>query len=288
MVIYVEFAIIDNLVINSLLLLLTNKILRLNAKYIFIFFSALIGTIFSLISPILPNYFSYIIKPILAILMPLIILKNINFKKLITSIVVFILLTALFIGFCIFICFSFNIAFVQSKNGYFVYNFPIGLALFLCGLIYYIIKNLVKIFYQKKHVNNFTYIIRLFNNNIVYETNAFLDSGNFLIDNDSQKPINIINYNVFYNLFPNINLTNILFKKIDKIPIKNAKYINVSSIGQKQEILVFEISKIQLISQNNTRETDIMSFNNILLGLSLKNFKSTLNAECILNYELLK
>ena len=81
MTIYVEYAIIDNLVINSFLLLLVNKFMKFNAPKWKIFISSTIGTIFSLITPILPNWCNIVIKILLLILMPLIICKNANFKK---------------------------------------------------------------------------------------------------------------------------------------------------------------------------------------------------------------
>ena len=288
MVIYVEYALIDNLIINSLLLNLTNKFLKLESRKLLIFLSALIGTIVALITPMLPQFFSYISKLLLAIIMPLIINRIKSLKKTISSIIVFLFLTMLFMGFCIFICYTFNIEFITDSNGNLVYNFPIGLSVFLCCFAYYIIKNLIKLFYNKKHINNFTYDVILFNNNIVYKTKAFLDSGNFLCDTQLNKPICLINLTVFNNLYPNVNLSSLLLKKIDALPVKNAKYLNVNSIGKNKEILVFEIEKMKILlknNKNNEKNEQILTFNNILLGLTLKNFANNLNADCILNYE---
>lgn len=282
MVIYIEYAFVDNLVINSMLLSLTNKFLKLNSKKMQICISALLGTIIALICPLFSNLLNILAKLILMILMPLLIINRLTIKKLISSIFIFFLLTMLFIGFCLFICYSFNLNFISTNNGSLIYNFPIGLALFLSVFIYYTIKNLIKHFYLKKHISNFIYKITFFNENNIYSTNAFLDTGNFLSDNQTNKPISLINFNTFVNLFPNINITNILLKNIEKIGLKNAKYINVGSIGKTQDILIFEVTKIELLSKENK----LISFENTMLGLSLKNFSENLDAECILNYKL--
>lgn len=287
MSVYIEYAIIDNMVINSLLLYLTSYFLKLNSSKKSIFFSALIGTICSLISPILPIYLNNILKILLSITMPFIILKKPTFKKIITTTLTFLLCTVLFIGGCIVFCFSFNIEYIFSSNGEIAYNFPVGLAILLCSFIFLILKKLIKLFYCKKQINNFIYEVEFNENEITYKTTGFLDSGNFLTDEVTKKPICLINFNVFNNLFPKTNIGNLLLKKIDSLPIKNARYINVSSIGKSQEILVFEIEKMVIFSGFSDKNNKNLTIDNILLGLSLKNFTQNLNAECILNYQLL-
>lgn len=279
--IYIEFAIIDNMVINYMLLYLTNLIFNYKSKRLLIFFSALIGTICSIFSPFLNNTLNNVLKLILVVLMPLFLIKKPNIKKIFLTSFTFFILTMLFMGLCIFIGYNFNISFIYNQTGQIYYNFPVGLVLFICISIFICIKHLINIIYNKKHTSNFLYNVLLSNSNTSYKTNAFLDSGNFLCDN-CHNPINLININAFKKLYPEINMANILLKNVNKLPLKNAKYLKVGGIGKSKEILVFEIDKMQIQEDKGCTKT----LNNALLGLSLKDFQKNLDAECILNYKI--
>lgn len=279
MTIYVEYAIIDNLVINSFLLTLVSKFMKFDSPKWKILISSLIGTVFSLITPLLPNICNIIIKILLLILMPLIICNKSNLKKVALSSLLFLFLTFVFIGLIIVFCYTFNIDFSYGENGETFYNFPVGLALLLSSFLFVVLKQLIKYFYQKKHLSNFTYKITLFSNNSSYTTLGFLDTGNLLYDKDLNKPITMINLNTFTKLYPEINLTNVLLKK--NLPLKNYKYLNVYSISMSQSILVFEIDKIEINDKDN-----ILCIDSPLLGLSLKDYSKNLDNECILNYKL--
>ena len=281
MVIYVEFAFIDNIVINSLLLLLVDKVMKNNSKKWKIILSSFLGTLCSLLSPLLPSIINTIIKIILLILMPLIISTKPTFKKCIIASILFFTFTFVFIGFCIFISYTFNISFVKGENNELLYNFPIGLALLLCVFIYFILKQILSYFIKRKQIDNFTYKINLISENNKYSTTAFLDTGNLLEDSLTNKPITMINFNTFSYLYPNISLTNIILKK--NLPLKNVKYINVKSIGASQSILTFEIDEINIFVDNKT-----IVIKSALLGLSLKDYSKNLNCECILNYKLIE
>ena len=185
MTIYVEYAIIDNLVINSFLLLLVNKFMKFNAPKWKIFISSTIGTIFSLITPILPNWCNIVIKILLLILMPLIICKNANFKKLTLSSLLFLFLTFVFIGLIMVFCYTFNIDFSYGENGETFYNFPVGLALLLSSFLFIVLKHLINYFYQKKHlvilahfyINSYNdIIIRKVGVNIAYNKCRYITS----------------------------------------------------------------------------------------------------------------
>ena len=80
MTIYVEYIIIDNIVINTLILLLTKTILHQNTSKTRIFFGALLGTVVSLFSPLLPAVICNIIKIPLGLCMILLAFKSENVK----------------------------------------------------------------------------------------------------------------------------------------------------------------------------------------------------------------
>ena len=77
MEVYIEYVLLDNLIINSVLLDFTNKTLKLKVNKFRIFLSAMLGTIVAIILPFvkLSNSILVILKVILCICMSAI-LKN--------------------------------------------------------------------------------------------------------------------------------------------------------------------------------------------------------------------
>ena len=106
------------------------------------------------------------------------------------------------------------------------------------------------------------------------KTTAFLDTGNCL--EFENMPITIVNFDVFESLFPNVSIAEILLKK----DIKNAKYINILSVGKMQEkMLVVKIDKLTIGGK---------TVKNAPLGLSIKNFAERTNSDAIISKKILE
>ncbi|MBQ8431218.1 MAG: sigma-E processing peptidase SpoIIGA [Clostridia bacterium] len=276
MIVYVEYVLIDNLVINHLILLSTATFGKLKNNKPRMFLSALLGTIIALISPILPSYINFAIKPLLAICMILLAFKIENIKKFFVCLMLFFVSTFLYGGACFGICEMLNINFFVTNGPTYQYNFPIGLILLICLILYFCLKNIVKYCLNQHKNSKFLFEIKLVNNNTTCKTTAFLDSGNKISING--KAVSIINFKTFNSLFPNIKIQDVLLKK--PLPIKNQAYIKINSISTKDEkILTFCIDSVFI---------DNKEIKNATLGLSLYNFNKNTNSDVIISSDILE
>ena len=273
---YIEYAIIDNLVIDFLILSLVVKTNKLHVKKIIVFLIAVLGTIIAIISPFLSGISQIIVKIACGILMPLLLQKYKTKKQTITVILTFWIVSFIFGGACIAFCLLFNIEYITNNGAIMVYNYPIGLATLLCVLLYYLLKNIIKTFFKNKTLEKFIYQIIIVEKSKEYQAKAYLDSGNMLIDKESNKPITIINYELFSQIFPNIKLTDILLKRFENLSLKKIKEIEINSLTKSSKILTFEIDNIRI------KQTNI-EYSNARLGLSLKDFKLGVDVNCILS-----
>lgn len=279
MEIIIEYVLIDNLVINFLILYLSCKILKQKIVYWRLILSSFIGVGCALIMPIInfPGYVMIIFKLILGIVMVVIALPCPTFKKSVVSFLTFLIMTGCMGGVCFLIIFmvsgnlSFNLLATYS------YKIPVGAILFACSIISVVIGQLIKLVYRKKTINNFIYEIILIDKGKEIKSNAYLDSGNTLIDPITNKPVIIINFSLFNKLY-NLPLEKILTKKIEEKDINKSHYITFNTIGKTSDMLVFEVDKLAINSQNQARQ-----FNNVLLGLSFNKLSNTFSCDTLLN-----
>lgn len=274
MVVYVEYVIIDNLVIDSLILYTTKMLGKLKSTKLKIFLSALIGTLFAFITPHMSTFFNLLLKPMLAVIMIYVAFTPKKIKQFLICYLLFFISTFAYGGAFIGICEMLGIKFLIQNGTYYEYKFPVGLAVFICEIMYISLKNAIKYCYQKHSSDSLEYNIKFYINNISAECKAYLDTGNNLTM--CGKPITIIDYKIFAKLFPKISIIDILQKKY--IPLNNYKYIEFESIsGEPQKILTFDIDRIEIESKK---------INNAKLGLSFKNLSET-NCDCIISKKII-
>ncbi|MGN1222441.1 MAG: sigma-E processing peptidase SpoIIGA [Christensenellales bacterium] len=274
MTIYIEYVIIDNLIIDSLILLSCKKIASISTTKLRIFLSALTGTIVAVLSPFMPQIINLIIKPFVAILMTFIAFKPASLKKLLALTLILFLVTFLYGGAMIGLMEMLNIQFTLANGISYVNNFPVGIAILLCAITYILVKNII-IFCTKKQHSNFLYPVVLIDGNKQISTTAFLDSGNCILVKN--KPVTLINFKTFNMLYPAISLTDLLLKK--DLPLKQQNYAQINGLSNMTEkILVFEIDALKI----NGKETK-----DALLGLSLKNFNDKTNSDAIISNMIL-
>ena len=116
MTVYVEFVIIDNFVIDLLILLLTKTLLKIQTKKILLFIATTFGTIVAVVSPLLPNIISQVIKIPLALSMVLIAFRPKTLKEFLAQTLTFLISTFVMIGCCLVISQIFKIE-VSVQNG---------------------------------------------------------------------------------------------------------------------------------------------------------------------------
>lgn len=279
MEIVVEYILVDNIIINYLIILLSKKILKLQITVWKAVLSSVIGATFALLLPImiLPTYILLPLKFILGFLMVLIAFPYSNLKKTLTYFLVFILMTGLMGGVCFVVIYMFS-GNLSTNMLFYSAPIPIGLILLICSVTTYFVSSLIKLFYRKKRENNFIYEAIIINNGKKVKINAFLDSGNTLIDPVSKKPVIIISYPLFNKLY-NLPLEQIIMKKVTSENIKNSHYISFDTVGKSSCMLVFEIEEIKILIS----KAQVRSIENVLLGLSFANISKIFYCDALLH-----
>lgn len=283
MIVYIEQILIDNFIINFFILLSLQSIFKVKFKKINLVLSSLLGSIVAVILPLF-NFnviFSSLIKILLSLSMVAIIKKYKKIKEFILFYLSFLFLTFMFGGACIFLLMMFDSGF--NVNNYYSYSLPLGVIVVIIFFLFFILKNIFKNIYSRKTVNNFVFKITIFNNNKSDELLGFLDSGNFLIDNLTNKPITIVDYNCLKNVLNNISITDILLNRTDKLSseFKSVHLQNVSSINKGSKIIVFEVEKLVIYLENKKNIID-----KAMIGLTIKSFINDLGYNALLNPNL--
>lgn len=275
MEIWIEDVILDNMIIDSLILMSTNTLAKMNAKKWRIFVSAVLGTAIALLSPILPNLINLLIKPFVAGIMVILAFKIKTIKHFFATYLLFFLITFLYGGASIGICELLGIEYQLSSNFAYKNQVPISVIILICTFVYFCIKNVIKLVFSKHKNDNLYYQIKIENCGKICEISAFLDTGNLIECN--KKPITIVNYQTFCKIYPKVKFQDILLKR--KIDIKNSRYIEIESLeNMKENMFVFEVDMLTV----NGKTID-----NALLGLSLKNFSIKTQSDAIISNKIL-
>lgn len=190
MEVYIEYVVIDNLVVDYLLLLITRKTLRLRVSKFSVVFSALVGTVVAVCLPTfkMNKGFTYTVKIILGAIIVLFSGEFNSVKEYIRAYYLFIFYTFLFGG-CVFGVFYFlNIDFNAVE---FCYNaeFSLGAILFTAYILYLSAYKLVGYIYRKREALPYIRKCVISFKGKEFALNGFIDSGNRLFSNRTGFPI---------------------------------------------------------------------------------------------------
>ena len=95
MTIYIECVLIDNLIIDSLILLTCQKISKNSTSKLKVFLSSLLGAVIALFSPLFPSFVNLLIKPFVAVLMVIVAFRPTKIKKLLIDTILLFFVTFL-------------------------------------------------------------------------------------------------------------------------------------------------------------------------------------------------
>lgn len=276
MEVYIEFVIIDNLIINYILLSLVSTTLKLNAKKSLILLSSLIGMMVAIFLPLITinEVALIVIKFVLGLVMVAIIKKPKNVIIFVLSFVLFLSFTFAMGGMCFGIMFMLNVN--STFSGVIINSFEIPVSLFvLLGILYLnIMLKLIKTIRRKFVFSNFYYDVKITNNSTSLHLNGFLDSGN-QIECEGNGVV-VINYSSFLKLYPGIDYQKLIMGNLKNCGLKNAKFINVGSAANCGKMLVFNVDELEIMANNK-----ILKLNNAKLGLSKNRFGG--DFDCLLS-----
>lgn len=275
MIVYVEEVILSNFVITLILLLLTKKIMCQTLTKLRTIIACVFSSVSALIYPLITiqGVVLLVFKLLVGFMIVSIAFKQSKMKKLFAIFLVFLFLTAIYGGINLMVSYSIYGNFSSGES------LPSVLMAVVVFVVTYLIKNLTVYLEIKKKKNNFIYEVEFFKKDKVIKTKAYLDSGNLLCEPETNSPIIVINYKLFFNLndeFSSINLLTENFKDIEK-----AHYIKISTASGEGKMLVFTIDKLKI-----KVDKSFLIFNNPTLGLS-KNKFSNLDCDALLNPKLM-
>lgn len=281
MEVYIEYVLIDNMVINLILLFLTKTLLKLNVKKSNMLLSAFVGTLFAFVMPFLTlgSMMLFFLKICIAVIILSFLKRYKSALEFFVTFFTFVTFTFLFGGIIFALLDLLNAK--TSNSGLLIYNFeiPVGVIVFIIFIYAYFMMNLIQEFYKRKIVHNYIYDVVIKEGKTEVKAKGFLDSGNRLTDEDTQKPILIMNYAIFEKLHQNVKITDVILKKTENLPLKNVKLMKISGVnGKNNHMLVFELDEVKILLEEKEH-----IIKNVMAGLTFLKFKDSLEYNLLLN-----
>ena len=275
MTLYIEYVLIDNLVIDYLLLSLIEVSIKSKFGLKRKICATLIGVISAIFLPFIYKLKILVIiyKILTSCLMVLVLQKYTKFKKYFFNLGLLYLYTFLFGGVLIAVLNIFQIEYTIS--GVMLYNFELPVSVFLvimCLGGWLLKKIIIKLSSQIK-LNNLTCKVTIIDNGIEASGIGFVDSGNMISRNG--QVVNVISSDMFFRLHKDYSINKLLFRTIDQNKLKDASYIEIKSLERACKYLTFKVDKIII---------DDKVFDNSIVAVALKNFD---NFDCIINSKLI-
>lgn len=281
MEIYIEYLLIDNLIINSLIIYLTSRLCGFKISKFRMFLVSLFATMFSFIFPYFYNFsfgVLFLFKLFAGFIITLTLKKHKSVLGLIVCFLLFITSTFLVGGFVYGLI---NIlGFSTSVNGLLINNFeiPMGTIVLVLCLYIFLLNKLIKYIKNKCLHSSEYFDVSVCVLNKIYKMHALYDTGNSLYDNISNKPIVMISSKFFKKIINSINYYKkdqiVLYKKL-----KNMHYVDVKTISGCDNVLVFEIDTLNIFKKDKNIKID-----EVCVGVSKTNFGEF---DCILHKDFL-
>jgi stage II sporulation protein GA (sporulation sigma-E factor processing peptidase) len=276
MKVYIEFVIIDNMIIDTLIGYLCINLFRYKLNVFRLVFSAFIGTIFAIFSPFLTinGIYSIILKFFIGLILSTIIIPDkLKINKILLFNSAYLLITFIFGGLI------YSLSLIYNVNNQ---NFPVGFVVLGVFIYAKFLYKFINTIYKKKQIQNFCYKVKLVVNKKEYNFTAFLDSGNRLFDNYENLPVFIIDYKLLDEFKVQDNLMNFILGKYKRLPFKNVHIIQCSTINSHNNIIVFSPDSLIVIENNIQRECSC------LIGLSFKNFNRGIEYKGLLSPSIVR
>ncbi|GAB6169973.1 sigma-E processing peptidase SpoIIGA [Clostridium carnis] len=233
MVVYIDILLFENFIVNLFLLLATMKILRYEYRKT-IYISAIVGSCYT-ISLFLdvPFITSLPAKILVAIIMILIAIKNINIGNIIKSVVTFFVISFTLCG----LCFSFSLMESQYSiyTDFIISDYSIKYLLISLMILYIVIVRLVDYFRERALVKGFIYDVEISHMDVTFCIKGFLDTGNELREPVTNLPCIIIDESCFGKV---------------KMPNDKLFYVSYSTIGEEGKLKGFKGEKIRVRGPN--------------------------------------
>ncbi len=246
MVLYIEYVVFDNLIIDYCLIKLIGRTFKDSYRKLSIVLSLVVGVLGAVFLPyIIGNTILAIIYRLSVAMTMVLMLKKYNsIKSYISRIMCFMGYTALIAGVIIGVLSLLNIPYTISGVILYGLEIPMGLLILMVVMGIFILDKFIKVFVRV--ISNSKYIcdMTIEDKGVVVDIKGFYDSGNMVsIDGES---VSIISIESFFKLYKDMTIIDLLKRNSDMKCLDKIKYINIGGVTSSQKLLSFVVEKIVL------------------------------------------
>lgn len=280
MKVYIEYVIVDNMIINSIIGIISLRALKLGISAPRILLSAALGTVYSIFFPFLklPYAVNIILKLLSGMSLCFVLLKRFSLKRFIPLFLCYIFITFLLGGAIFAILFFLGASFYDITSFAHDYKFPVSLVILAAFFIGIILRRLLLLIHRSNDTARYVRRAQINYGGRQITVDAFIDSGNSLYDIESGLPVIVVNANSFIKLLDDEQARNYLLGR----GMPGARYMTFSTLsGKDSRMLVIKPDKVVLYSK--TSENTIYD---VMLGISRSGFKGTATYQAILHPSL--
>lgn len=275
MTIYIDVVFLENLVMNSIILVASGIILKKKMKWIRIILASSLGAIYTIIGyiSVLEIYSNLILKVILSILIIYIAFNPQTVKQLWKDVLIFYLTSFVFGGVAFALIYVLKPQDILMKNGLFLGTYPLKTVLLAAIVAFIIIIAAFAIVKTKFSKKDMFCDVEVELNNKIIKTRAMIDTGNLLKEPITNTPVIVLEHTLLYECVPKEildNLESILGGELVKIPeeirneyISRLKLIPFASLGKQNGMLVgIKADSLKIIQDDQEKENK-----NVIIGI---------------------
>lgn len=275
MTIYIDVVFLENLLMNSIILVASGIILKKKIKWIRTILASSLGAIYIIIGyiSVLEIYSNLILKVILSILIIYIAFNPQTVKQLWKELLIFYLTSFVFGGVAFALIYVVKPQDILMKNGLFLGTYPLKTVLLAAIVAFIIIIAAFAIVKTKFSKKDMFCDVEVELNNKIIKTRAMIDTGNLLKEPITNTPVIVLEHTLLYECVPKEildNLESILGGELVKIPeevrneyISKLKLIPFASLGKQNGMLVgIKADSLKIIQDDQEKENK-----NVIIGI---------------------
>lgn len=295
MTIYIDVVFLENLVMNSIILIASGIILKKKLKWIRILLASSLGAIYTIIGyiSVLQIYSNLVLKVILSILIIYIAFNPQTVKQLWKDVLIFYLTSFVFGGVAFALIYVVKPQDILMKNGLFLGTYPLKTVLLAAIVAFIIIIAAFAIVKTKFSKKDMFCDVEVELNNKKIKTRAMIDTGNLLKEPITNTPVIVLEHTLLYECVPKEildNLESILGGELVKIPeeirneyISRLKLIPFASLGKQNGMLVgIKADSLKIVQDEQEKESK-----NVIVGIYNKSLTKRGEYRALIGIDLL-
>ena len=295
MTIYIDVVFLENLVMNSIILIASGIILKKKLKWIRILLASSLGAIYTIIGyiSVLEIYSNLVLKVILSILIIYIAFNPQTVKQLWKDILIFYLTSFVFGGVAFALIYVVKPQEILMKNGLFLGTYPLKTVLLAAIVAFIVIIAAFAIVKTKFSKKDMFCDVEVELNNKKIKTRAMIDTGNLLKEPITNTPVIVLEHTLLYECVPKEildNLESILGGELVKIPeeirneyISRLKLIPFASLGKQNGMLVgIKADSLKIVQDEQETESK-----NVIVGIYNKSLTKRGEYRALIGIDLL-